>query len=561
MVRKPLPEEALMALRQRFELRSTTRAARKHLVQETAAVYGVSTATIYRALRTQARARPLRRTDAGVPRVMAPAELERYCELIAALKVRTRNTQGHHLSTPEAIRLFENYGIDTPEGRVMAPKSLLKKSTVNRYLATWGYDQRTLAIQQPVVRFQASYANECWQFDVSPSDLKALPEQPPWIDDHRGRPVLMLYSVVDDRSGVAYQEYHVVYGEDVPAALRFLFRAMAPKAIEGFPFQGRPHVLYMDNGPIAKSQLFRRVMRYLDVEVRCHMPRGKGGRRVTSRAKGKVERPFRTVKEVHETLYHFHTPQHEEEANTWLLNFLLRYNEQPHRTEPHSRLEDWLANLPPAGIRQMCSWERFCTFARAPERRTVGPDAQVSVHGTRYQVDEELVGQAVVLWWGLFDDELFVEREGRKYGPYRPVGGPIPFDRYRAFRKTPAERRAERVEAIAVSLALPREALTTDPRAPEVLRRQLPQDVPLLAFRDPDPFDELTFPSVPAAKRAIAASLGMPLAKLSPSERETIDGIVRRTLVKAEVMTAVRAFLDGDPVSPLAEGDAHGDLA
>ena len=32
----------------------------------------------------------------------------------------------------------------------------------------------------------------------------------------------MLYSVVDDRSGVAYQEYHGVYGEDVEAALRLL---------------------------------------------------------------------------------------------------------------------------------------------------------------------------------------------------------------------------------------------------------------------------------------------------------------------------------------------------
>jgi hypothetical protein len=105
-----------------------------------------------------------------------------------------------------------------------------------------------LLAQQPVVHFQASYANECWQFDVSPSDLKALPEPPAWIDTRRGHPVLMLYSVVDDRSGVAYQEYHVVYGEDVPAALRFLFRAMAPKTIEGFPFQGRPHVLYLDNG-------------------------------------------------------------------------------------------------------------------------------------------------------------------------------------------------------------------------------------------------------------------------------------------------------------------------
>jgi hypothetical protein len=432
---------------------------------------------------------------------------------------------------------------------------------VNRYLAKWGYDQRTLAVQQPVVHFQASYANECWQFDVSPSDLKALPEPPPWIDARRGHPVLMLYSVVDDRSGVAYQEYRVVYGEDVPAALRFLFRAMAPKTIEGFPFQGRPHVLYLDHGPIAKSQLFHRVMRYLDIEVRCHMPRGKGGRRVTGRAKGKVERPFRTVKEVHETLYHFHTPQHEEEANTWLVNFLLRYNEQPHRAELHSRIEDWLANLSPTGIRQMCSWERFCTFAREPERRTVGPDAQVSVHGTRYQVEEELVGQEVILWWGLFDDELFVEREGRKYGPYHPVGGPIPFDRYRAFRKTPAERRAERVETLAVTLALPREALTTDPRAPEALRRRLPEEVPVRAFQDPDPFDELMFPSVLAAKRAIAESLGLPLAKLSPREREAIDGMVRRTLVKAEVMAAVRLFLDGAPLSPRAEGDDHGDLA
>lgn len=38
MVRKPLPEEALVALRQRFEWRSTTRAERKQLVQETSAL-------------------------------------------------------------------------------------------------------------------------------------------------------------------------------------------------------------------------------------------------------------------------------------------------------------------------------------------------------------------------------------------------------------------------------------------------------------------------------------------------------------------------------------------
>jgi len=50
----------------------------------------------------------------------------------------------------------------------------------------------------------------------------------------------MLFSVVDDRSGVAYQEYRCVYGEDVEAALRFLFNAMTVKALDGFPFQGIP---------------------------------------------------------------------------------------------------------------------------------------------------------------------------------------------------------------------------------------------------------------------------------------------------------------------------------
>jgi hypothetical protein len=48
------------------------------------------------------------------------------------------------------------------------------------------------------------------------------------------------------------------------------------------------------------------------------MPNGKDGHRTAARTKGKVERPFRTIKEIHETLYHFHTPKNVEEANTWL---------------------------------------------------------------------------------------------------------------------------------------------------------------------------------------------------------------------------------------------------
>jgi hypothetical protein len=45
-----------------------------------------------------------------------------------------------------------------------------------------------------------------------------------------------------------------------------------------------------------------------------------------------------------------------------------------HRMEPHSRLEDWIKDLPTSGFRKMCNWDRSCTFTREPERRKVGPD-------------------------------------------------------------------------------------------------------------------------------------------------------------------------------------------
>jgi hypothetical protein len=536
---KQLPAEALLDLRRQLSTVPPRSTERRQLIQNTAAFYGLSEYTLYKTLRERWKPRSVRRRDHGQPRAMPRQELERYCEIIAALKLRTSNGKGRHLSTREAIRLLEHYGVDTPEGHVQAPATLLNKTTINRYLKKWGYDYTTLQKQPPAVRFQAQHSNECWHFDLSPSDLKHLPH-PPAVQEGRGHPQLMLYSVVDDRSGVAYQEYHCVYGEDVEAALRFLFAAMSPKSAENFPFQGIPNLVYMDGGPIARSQVFQQVMRYLGVEVRTHLPRGKDGRRVTARSKGKVERPFRTVKELHETLYHFHVPETEAEANAGLLQFVLRYNTMDHRSEPHSRLEDWLENLPPSGVRAMCSWERFCTFAREPEKRKVAGDARVSVDGVSYEVDPDLAGETVMLWWGLFDQDLYVEYGERRYGPYTPVGGPIPLGRYRRFKKTAYEKRAERIEALAVKLHLPRAALN-DPHA-----LALPVDVPLppvQPFNDPDPFQEFTYPSALKAKQAIASELMMPLAELAPEQLEALDALLAQTLSKSDVSDYVRLHL------------------
>ena len=452
---------------------------------------------------------------------------------MAALKVRTTNGQGRKLSTSRAIEILEDYGVHTPDGLVRAPKGLLKRATVDRWLQTWGYDHRRMVRAPAAVRFEARRSNECWQFDISPSDLKRLP-RPEWVEPGRGEPTMMLFSVVDDRSGGAYQEYRCVYGEDAESALRFLFNAMAPK--EDSPFQGVPEMLYLDNGPVARSLVFQAVMERLGVDWRTHMPAGSDGARPTARSKGKVERPFRTVKEAHETLYHFHKPETEAEANAWLSNFVVKYNEKPHRREPHSRLEDWIANLPESGFREMCSWERFCAFAREPERRTVGSDAHISIQGVRYEVDSELAGEEVVLWWGLFDHELFVEWRDKRFGPYRPSGGPIPLHRYRKRRKSAREKRAETVAALAAKLSIPRAAVSghteLGPSADIVA-------LPRSPFIDPDPWGEIAYRNELEARRAIADRLGKPLGALDAEALDFIAKLLKRTLDKTEIARAI----------------------
>lgn len=536
-----VPIEALAMLRRRLAALPARHPQRGPLLSSTAELYGVSRATLYRLLRGERRPRDTRRGDRGTPRIMPAAEIERWCEIIAAMKVRTTNRKGRHLSTVRILQLLVGHGVETPDGLQRLPPGRLTASTINRHMRRLGYDRDRMTCQPPAVRFQAERSNALWHFDMSPSDLKQL-ATPPWVDpDRAGAPTLMLFSVVDDRSGVAWQEYRCVYGEDVEAALRFLFTAMSRKPDETDPFQGIPAALYLDNGPVAKSAVFGRVMESLGVEMVTHMPAGSDGRRTTARAKGKVERPFRTVKDAHETLYHFHQPASEEEANRWLARFIRTYNLGDHRAEPRSRIEDWLAHLPPDGLRQMCAWERFCAFAREPERRAVGIDCRLTVAGVAYEVDPELAGETVVVWWGLFDQELWVEHGEERFGPFRPAGGPVPLHRYRRHRKSRREVRADRVGDLAQQLALPRSALSGEDDV--VLIGSLPtaaEHVPVRPFRDPDPFQELNFPTPLAAKRAIADEIRLPLGRLSDDDRGFIDALVARTLSRPELIAAVR---------------------
>ena len=126
MKRRGIPVETLMELRNSLDRLPPRSKERRILVEETAELYGVSKVTLYRALKEYITPLSVRRADYRQPRVMPKQDLLRYCEVIAALKIRTSNNQGRHLSTVQAIRLLEEHGINTDDGYLKAPIGLLK---------------------------------------------------------------------------------------------------------------------------------------------------------------------------------------------------------------------------------------------------------------------------------------------------------------------------------------------------------------------------------------------------------------------------------------------------
>ena len=143
-----------------------------------------------------------------------------------------------------------------------------------------------------------------------------------------------------------------------------------------------------------------------------------------------------------------------------------------------------------------------------------------------------------MLWWGLFDAELYVEHGDDRFGPFDPVGGPVPLHRYRKHRKSKREARVEEVATLAARITVPRSALTGEPDL-VVAGRAAPAP-PSRPFVGPAPFQEVAYANEIKARLAIADELRLPLGKLSADDLLFIGELLGRTLVRAEVIAAVR---------------------
>ncbi len=106
MRRRRPSDETLVTLRGKLEDLPARSPERERLLQGCADLHNVSVATVYRALREQFRPRSLHRRDRGRPRKLSQREMERFCELVAAMKLRTTNQKNRHLSTNRALELL-----------------------------------------------------------------------------------------------------------------------------------------------------------------------------------------------------------------------------------------------------------------------------------------------------------------------------------------------------------------------------------------------------------------------------------------------------------------------
>ena len=187
----------------------------------------------------------------------------------------------------------------------------------------------------------------------------------------------------------------------------------------------------------------------------------------------------------------------------------------------------------------MCSWEKYSSFAREPVDRTVSSECKVSLDGIDYSVSPELMGLDVTVLLGVLDNEIYVEHNNVRHGPYQPAGGPIPLHSFRKFAKTKREKQADRIEDLAKQIGIPKSALTgiEDDIPSTLLTEETVRSIPF-----PEEPESTDFASASEARLAIAHYLGRPIANLPDETRSFVSDLVAATLNKRDVLSKIKSY-------------------
>lgn len=524
-----IPLEILYRLDEKITNLPHNAKLRRELVNEVALRYQLSETTVYRQLK-KLMLHPkdrLTRKDKGCSRIIKDDELHYYCQLIAAMKIRSMNGNKHVISTQRCIQFIENDGVLIKNRIIKAPKNLLKVSTINNYLNHYFISPEDILAEPAVNHFEASYSNQCWQLDITPSELHRLPSQNP--NDPRR---VMAYSVIDDKSGLVYSRYYLAEGEDTLTALDFLYHAFSKMTGDQPELYGIPDFIYTDNASFVKSRLFMRVMTKLGIQVLTHLPRGKGGRKTTARAKGKAERLHRSIKSMVEPCYQFELPRDLEHGNSYLRQFATEISNKKHRSQNLTRYQVWKTNLPVHADLSICSYEQYSLLLREPVERHVKSDATVQFNNIHYQLSSQFAGEEVLLLLSGDHGSIHVEYRDEEYGPFLPVEAATLFGEYNHHKKSEKEQAADNIVELSkhISLRLP---------AFENQTGHIPLNINMNLL----PGYVKKYNSSLEAKLALAQHLGKPLSLLTVQQKQFIDTLTQQSMEHDVLITQLNEYM------------------
>jgi len=265
--------------------RARSRQERGVIMSRLAGLLGVTTRTAYRRLEKLgwSSGRAARR-DKGSSRVSDEALVQ-----ISTIVAQARDKRGRpNMPVREAHRLAQELELEAAG---------LSYRQLQRRLNQSGLGLRHMRAPEASITRVSTHPNHVWLFDVSqavqwyfrdPETGRKLDLYPDAgarfykLDQvKKVRKTIHRYLVADHTSGCYYVRYYYSGGERAEDVADFLFRAMAPKGLNGaYPFRGVPRHIVFDLGSANRSALVTNLLDELGVSYEFHEqgnPKASGG--------------------------------------------------------------------------------------------------------------------------------------------------------------------------------------------------------------------------------------------------------------------------------------------
>jgi hypothetical protein len=539
--------------------------ARAAAKREFAATYGISAATLSRAL-LEIGVRCHERSDAGARR--APVDDDTLHRIAALQRASNSLRKGVVMPAERAIIIAEDSG--------WIARGVLKPNWYNRWLRDHEASRRDQQQPEPHVELRSLGPNHVHQVDFSLAVNWKMASNGRFQYEHliyknklpsAGEPRLLRLLLVDHASSCFSVHYTASTGETVQALLAGLYTAWTEKRIAGrsikqqYPFRGVPRILMADRGSANRAGVTTSLLDRLDVQLNiCE----------GARSKGAVEQSHGWWESHFESCFRLQQPESVEQLNDWAMDFAARISaEKAHTRHGSPRSSMWLWHVnrrPETQLRELaCDYATFCSIALSdPQRCVIGGARIVRFKGNKYRVPEDLVpgDHAIVQYSPFYFPQVLVRRADDPESPAwccEPVeldefgfaaSAPIIGQEYRAQKQTETRRFVLAAEAAARELAQDHALRIYGHHADRVRPTAAREAAEEIAV---EPEAPVYLTRIQARQQVLEARGGRPF---SSAERDYLASVFGDQVTPAEVETAIAAIEAGVHAKVLAFREA-----